>query len=602
MEQSRRRLGRTEQRLRGRRTKRLPIVAAALMTAAGAFLYFADWHRSIDHAAPSFDACMGQDASSSDCLTLKPVSRPTVISTDRVGAQDSQEVEPLTNTRNRLPRRAWQQEGDASALLPGHTLMELCVVSPDAAVSHCQALTTAGLRSLTDTSDSVDEVREPSISGRVLSDDGQPLEGVSLVALPERLDDEAILLSKNLRFWTISDAFGAYSFSGLPAGEYMIRSARQGPYLPARVSARNGIDYADLIMSRHLDIRVEGQVVDRFGKPLEGVTVLPTLLGQPSATTGSDGRFELPLSAKPDVSAVNLRFQMAGYKEQSSKVAVSGHPELVADEIKVAMDMVESWTPLKGTVTDDVGQPLAGRRVELRPKAGGQTQTTTTDEKGGYTFAFVEAPANYRLVVSGGSGFKDVKQDIAVTTTGKEFNVATERFETGAVVGQLVNQHGAPVADFEFLLKNVDSIEPNAVVRTDRLGNFKIPDAPAGDLVISSVSTPSVLIKGLRLEPGELIHVSMVLDWGDHSIRGQVVDSTGIPVPASRVVLNWSHREETLDMHTTRRTATDSEGRFAFSNLGPGPHSLKVDAPGFLSVDIDHDLIRQGYDLTVKMN
>jgi len=140
------------------------------------------------------------------------------------------------------------------------------------------------------------------------------------------------------------------------------------------------------------------------------------------------------------------------------------------------------------------------------------------------------------------------------------------------------------------------------VVRTDRLGNFKIPDAPAGDLVISSVSTPSVLITGLRLEPGELIHMSMVLDWGDHSIRGQVVDSTGIPVPASRVVLNWSHREETLDMHTTRRTATDSEGRFAFSNLGPGPHSLKVDAPGFLSVDIDHDLIRQGYDLTVKMN
>ena len=151
-------------------------------------------------------------------------------------------------------------------------------------------------------------------------------------------------------------------------------------------------------------------------------------------------------------------------------------------------------------------------------------------------------------------------------------------------------------------MKNVDSIEPNAVVRTDSLGNFKIANAPAGDLVISSVSTPSVLIKGLQLEPGELIHVSMMLDWGDHSIRGQVVDPTGIPVPASRVVLNWSHRDETLDMYTTRRTATDSEGRFAFSNLGPGPHSLKVDAPGFLSVDIDHDLSREGYNLTVRLN
>ena len=602
MEQSRRRLGRTENRLRVRRTKRLPIVAAALIIAAGAFLYSADWQRSIDHATPSLGTCKGENASASDCPVLNPVSEPSATSAYRAGGQDSQKVDHLPDTRNRLPRRAWQQDGAASALSPGHTLAELCVVAPDAAVSHCQALTAAGLRSLTDTSDSSDENREPSISGRVLSADGQPLERVSLVAQPERLDDEAIALSANLRFWTTSDAFGAYSFSGLPAGEYMIRSARQGPYLPARVSARSGVDYADLIMSRRLDIRIEGQVVDRFGQPLEGVIVLPTLLGQPSATTGSDGRFELPLSAQPDVSSINLRFQMAGYKDQSSKVVVSGHPEPVADEIKVGMDMVDSWTSLKGMVTDDGGQPLAGRRVELRPKAGSQAQSTTTDEKGRYAFAFVEAPADYRLVVSGGSGFKDVKQDIAVTATGKEFNVATERFETGAVAGQLVNQHGSPIADFEFLLKNVDSIEPNAVVRTDSLGNFKIANAPAGDLVISSVSTPSVLIKGLQLEPGELIHVSMMLDWGDHSIRGQVVDPTGIPVPASRVVLNWSHRDETLDMYTTRRTATDSEGRFAFSNLGPGPHSLKVDAPGFLSVDIDHDLSREGYNLTVRLN
>ena len=349
MEQSRRRLGRTENRLRGRRTKRLPIVAAALIIAAGAFLYSADWQRSIDHATPSLGTCKGENASASDCPVLNPVSEPSATSAYRAGGQDSQKVDHLPDTRNRLPRRAWQQDGAASALSPGHTLAELCVVAPDAAVSHCQALTAAGLRSLTDTSDSSDENREPSISGRVLSADGQPLERVSLVAQPERLDDEAIALSANLRFWTTSDAFGAYSFSGLPAGEYMIRSARQGPYLPARVSARSGVDYADLIMSRRLDIRIEGQVVDRFGQPLEGVIVLPTLLGQ------------------PDVSSINLRFQMAGYKDQSSKVVVSGHPEPVADEIKVAMDMVDSWTSLKGMVTDDGGQPLAGRRVELRP-------------------------------------------------------------------------------------------------------------------------------------------------------------------------------------------------------------------------------------------
>ena len=602
MDQSRRRFGRTEQGLRRRRNKRLPIAAAAVMTAVGAFLYFADWHRSVDRVTLSFDACAGQKASTSDCPTRKPASLSTAVSTCSVGAQDPPGAEHLSSIASGLPRRAWQQAGDASALSPGHTLTEFCDISLDVAVAHCRALTTADLRSLTDTSDSSDDITERSISWRVLSAEGQALEGVAIVALPERLDDEAIRLSEKLRFWTISDAFGAYSFKGLPAGEYMIRSARQGVYQPARVSARNGIDYADLIMPRHLEISVAGRVADRFGTPLEGVTVSPGVLGQPSVKTGIDGRFELPLSVKPEISSLAVRFQMPGYKEQSSRVMVGGHFEPTIEEIKVEMEMVESWTTLKGMVTDDAGKPLAGRRVELTPKAGRGSQSATTDKKGRYAFAFVEAPADYRLVVSGGGGFKDVKKDIHVTTTGKEFDVATERFETGAIAGQLVNQHGSPIAEFEFLLKNVDSLEANAVVWTDSLGNFKITDVPAGDLVISSVSTPSVLIKGLHLEPGELIHVSMVLDWGDHSIRGQVVDTTGSPVPASRVVLNWSHREEALDMQTTRRTATDSEGRFAFSNLGPGPHSLKVDAPGFVGVDIDHDLNRQGYDLTVRMN
>jgi hypothetical protein len=266
------------------------------------------------------------------------------------------------------------------------------------------------------------------------------------------------------------------------------------------------------------------------------------------------------------------------------------------------MDMVQSWTSLDGMVTNDAGQPLAGRPVELRPQAGRRTQSTTTDESGRYAFDFVASPADYRLFVSGGKGFKDVEREIHVTTFGNEADVIAEAYKTGAVAGRLVNQNGLPVPDFELVLKNVESRNPITVVRTDSLGNFEIPAAPAGELVFSSVSTPSVLVKGLQLEPGERVDMPMVLDWGDHSIRGQVVDSRGNPVPASRVVLNWSHRDERLDTQTTRRTATDAQGRFAFSNLGPGPHSLKVDAPGFLGVDIDHDLSRQGYGLTVRLN
>jgi protocatechuate 3,4-dioxygenase beta subunit len=602
MEQSQRRLGRPEQWSRSRRFKKAPIVAVALVATVGAFLSSENRHVAGNNAAPSTGTCEGKDALNPACSAAEGIERSLAASSDSAGVQNPQEMDFSSDTRTRSPRRAWQQDDGAAMLVPGHTLMELCASSPDTAVTQCRAHKTTELYSLTSGSGGRDEAKELSISGQVLSADGQSLAGVSIVALPERLDDEAITLTKNLRFWTVTDAFGAYSFSGLPSGEYMIRSARQGQYQSSRVSARTGIDYADLIMLHPVEMLAEGRVVDSFGEPLEGVTVFPTLVGQGSVQTGPDGRFELPLSVKPGVDSVKLQFQMAGYNDQSSSVRIGGHAEPTIDETSVVMDVVQSWTSLKGMVTDDDGQPLAGRRVELMPDAAQRAQSTTTDENGRYTFAFVEAPADYQLVVSGGSGFKDVKQDIRVTTAGKEVDVVTEPFETGAVVGQLMNQHGSPVADFQLVLKNVDSIDANAVVRTDSLGNFEIPEAPAGELVISSVSMPSILVKGLLLQPGERIHVSMVLDWGQHTIRGQVVDATGVPVPASRVVLNWSHRDERLDTQTTRRTATDSEGRFAFSNLGPGPHSLKVDAPGFLGVDIEHDLSRQGYDLTVRLN
>jgi protocatechuate 3,4-dioxygenase beta subunit len=601
MEQSHRRHERTKEWLSARVVKRPALVAAALVAAAGALLFFDNVHDAAD--ADAFSALIGceeQSMSMPGCYSSTTIAPAPVIQT--TGWQDLPVPGPSPDRRDRSPRRAWQQENNNSSLEPEYTLVEVCAKSPDLAVTHCRAHTTTELHARIKADASNDDKAGFLISGRVLSADGESLEGVSVVALPERLDDDAIKLSDNLRFWTVTDTLGAYSFRGLPAGEYMIRSSRQGSYQPARVYARTGIDYANLVMARNSEMLVEGRVLGGFGEPIEGVTVFPTLLGQASVQTGVDGRFELPLLVKPGIKLLTLQFQMAGYKDQSSRVQLGSDSEPVTDEVKVVMDMVQSWTSLEGTVTDDEGQPLAGRRVELRPQSGRRAQTTETDSSGRYAFAFVDSPADYRLVVSGSSAFKDVERDIRVTNNGEEVDVVAEAYRFGTVVGRLVNQHGFPVSDFELVLKNVESLKPDAVVRTDSLGNFEVPAAPAGDLVISSVSTPSILVKGLHLEPGELIDISMVLDLGHHAIRGQVVDSLGNPVSASRVILNWSHRDEQLDTYTTRRTATDSQGRFAFSNLGPGPHSLKVDAPGFLGIEIDHDLSQQGYDLTVRLN
>jgi hypothetical protein len=183
-----------------------------------------------------------------------------------------------------------------------------------------------------------------------------------------------------------------------------------------------------------------------------------------------------------------------------------------------------------------------------------------------------------------------------------ELDIIAESYQFGAVTGELVNLSGEPVPDFALMVRNTGSLQPNALVSTDEDGNFEIPSAPAGQLVLASQSTPSILVDGLELKAGDRLHLPLVMDWGQHEIHGVVLNAAGNPVPASRILLQWSHESDGITVKTTRRTAADTQGHFAFSRLGPGVHSLQIDAAGFSPVVVDHDVSRQGYELTVRLN
>ena len=117
---------------------------------------------------------------------------------------------------------------------------------------------------------------------------------------------------------------------------------------------------------------------------------------------------------------------------------------------------------------------------------------------------------------------QDFEQEVHVHSRLGELDVVVEPWEFGKLTGQLRNVNGVAVPDFELVLRNEASREPVALLRTDSSGNFHLPSTPAGSLVISSRSTPHLLVQGLELEPGESRHVDLVLDWGGHTIQGVV--------------------------------------------------------------------------------
>lgn len=498
----------------------------------------------------------------------------------------------------RHPRDRLAYPDDSAA---GLTLAELCAAGLARTEFRCRAGFPAAHATAIGTDATASTGHE--IRGRVIAADGLGVPGVSVLATSARLYGDSIEARNVLaRYLTETDPGGAYSFTDLPDGEYLIRTSANGPYAAARLAVRAGARNADIVLASRDDTVIAGQVFADTGEPLEGVTVLPIVLGMPSATTDSNGYFQLPIELKPGVADVAFRFQLPGYREQFASLKRHQLHSGDAAALEVVMDAVAYWTAVSGTVTNADGDPLPGRVVQLRPLSERRIYRTTTSNEGAFSFPAVEAPADYRLIVSGAPDHEDIDRRIEVTVEHTYFDIEVEPFEFGEMSGQLVNLDGVPIPDFNLVLRNTASATPNAIVTSDADGRFRIPQAPAGDLVVASQSTPAFLVQGLHLEPGDEQHVAIVLDWGPHELRGVVVDRRGNPVPASRIVLSWTHEADGIRTRATRRTSSDANGHFTFSRLGPGAHALRVDAPGFEPVALNHDSSREGYELTVRLN
>ncbi len=573
----------------GRTLTRLAAFATALT--AGAYLGYAPVEgRTAGPVSPAAATISAPRAAA----TLARVAPVQTAEAAEPSAPVRTPAKATTPSRHAPRPRAWHAPASATdGLQTRGTIAERCAPEPGQPSPRCERFTPGA----SPRGAAAQAAPAERIAGRVLTADGNGVAGVTVVASPERLEDAGAAGSATLRFATVTDALGAYALDGLPAGEYAVRTQTHGPYPSTATTARTGVGYADLVVTVNREVFAEGQVLAAGGEPMDGVTVLPVLRGQPSVLTDADGRFRLRVTLKPEVGSFAVRFQRPGYGEQTRRI------ELAAADapLSVVMEPVEAWTSLTGKVTSDAGKPLAGHLVELRPRAARRSYRATTDSEGGYRFPVVEA-ADYALVVFGGADHRDHEEALRVTADLGEHDVVIDAYELGEVSGRLVNLNGEPVADFDLALRNAGSRQPNATVSTDALGNFAIPSAPAGELVLASRSDPAMLVQGLRLNPREKLHLPLVVDWGGHEIRGLIVDARGNPVPASRIVLKWSREADGITTQATRRTAADAQGHFAFTDLGPGPHSLRIDAPGFAGVELDHDLSRQGYELTVRLN
>jgi len=423
-----------------------------------------------------------------------------------------------------------------------------------------------------------------SISGKVLNEAGETVEGIELTARAIRLFEEKEGVEETGQEpQAASDDDGSYRFERLPQGDYRIYSAATDRYAAAQTVVRTGVDFANLVVVEARELWVYGVATSNPGEPLEGVKVIPRGQTDKAVLTDFDGSYALEMNAAGRGRDHEVRFVLAGYREQALSLPAS---RVAGSEIRLdaRLEPITSLATVSGRVTTRDGVPVSGERVSLR---GEGSYHAVTNAAGEFSIPEVEAEANYRLSIRPRGPYRDHQERVWVGANGLEAKVVLEPLDYGTLSGQMMDMLGNPVPHFSLWLETKDVSAKRLMVTGDAAGRYAVTDVPTGALSFSTLANPRFTVSGPALSPRRPEErVDLILDWGSEEIRGRILDTEGNPVAATQVTLYWAHYHHGAHSRSVRHTAVAADGSFRFTQIGPGAHTVTVHAPGFKSTQV----------------
>ncbi len=545
-----RKSGRPRGIVRFRRGLVLPAIAVVLGT--GAF------YLAIEQFQDSGQ--LGRDAAAS-ALALAPEPRDASTDDPNATERQTQSVAPDQ------PERDFRNESDtASDAVPGGT------ESGDQDRANKD-------------SDKAEAPPELSISGAVLDDRGNLLPGVVVEARAGGLPGQSRRQSgpPGGALSQVTDNLGSFVFQPLPEGEYQLSVEDTEEFYGTGLRVRAGVANVELRVQRIREVRVYGHIIDEHGGALENVRVR-SLGGSHASPSDIDGAYEIIVEPTKAGQAPALEFQHPDYRSQRQRVEAIVGSDSDAVRLDVEMEPTGEEVALLGYVSGPQGEPVPDAEVWLSSAEPRNYLRTQSESGGEFEFERVELGDAYRLGVNPGPDYrKYVSDPFAVGPGITTHDVRLEAAGYGSISGRLVDPEGRALKRFSVWLRSQDSGGNYAPipVTSDAGGNFEVEQAPAGTLRLESTSQPRLQAGGIELRPGEVRHVEVPLDWGERWMFGKVVDVNGNPIAGARVTLQWSRQHYDVASSSHRRTATDLEGFFTFSNLGARDYNITVQAPNF---------------------
>jgi protocatechuate 3,4-dioxygenase beta subunit len=402
--------------------------------------------------------------------------------------------------------------------------------------------------------------RAGSISGRVVDEDGHPIEEAFVWA--EAADGSG-------GNGSTTDAEGYYTITGLVSGDYVVRAQAQGK-VPRYFD--NAVNYGDASVvtvtasanTGNINFQltaggsISGQVIDGEGNPVEGA-VLWAIDGNwndfGEVFTDTDGQYTI--SGLPD-GDYRVYVQAEGYALQYYSAA-SNYDD--ASLVTVAAPYVTGGIDfaltlgggISGRVTDTEGNPIADAWVHARTYGvfdGGNAYSGFTDSDGFYTisgmlsgdYSVFAVAAGYALELYDGAG-NIVDDATAITvfapaiTEGIDFALT----RAGSISGRVVDEEGNPIEGANVSAQGNRGRGNGST--TDAEGYYTIIGLVSGDYVVrveAEGKVPLYFDNVVDYDEATVVTVTAPADTGNISFQltsgvsifGGVVDEENEPIEA----------------------------------------------------------------------
>jgi beta-lactamase regulating signal transducer with metallopeptidase domain len=410
--------------------------------------------------------------------------------------------------------------------------------------------------------------RGVKISGRVVTDMGEPIPGVRMeIAGPRNALSVHAITDVNGLYSVAApkqeDAFifATYESSGfqLPSRRSIDRTSRdelvKGPHMKVTLAAFDEVQCEDFVVKRSVPVRIRVLVAE--GIPAKGASVTlkferpypdfgqarPTsmpMIGEISDTFKTDEKGEVTIRPKEGVfqSAYAEVLYQVGIKDYLSKVPIEASEDGVTE-----VRLNQTWH-ITGRVLKD-GMPYPGvvlaisshhKSPSTDPRLIGMStsksvQTATSDSEGRYEFS-VPPGGEYRVGLErrpGDSGGTTLSYSLDKVAE-YEFTVKDIQFleADGEIAGKIVDSTGAPLSGARVSLLPSAGTSPSlwighnkeSIFNSDAAGNFMLKKLPEGSY--------QLIAFGPRRPGDRTASVRVSAKTGDRDLK-IVVDAAPLP-------------------------------------------------------------------------